>query len=163
MSYVLNFVAHFPVLVFGTSVWERHLLTTVAGKGHANIFFFFFVFPTFHFRFPDFSLPFSRLFTSVFPTFVGFCKKKCFFIFSTFHFPDFFQVNIFFFIFPTFRFPDFSLPFPRLFTSVFPTFYFRFLDFLLPEVKSRENGSEKSGKRKKKHQQIFLSWKKSGK
>ena len=25
--------------------------------------FFFFVFPTFHFRFPDFSLPFSRLFT----------------------------------------------------------------------------------------------------
>ena len=27
MSYVLNFVAHFPVLVFGTSVWERHLLT----------------------------------------------------------------------------------------------------------------------------------------
>ena len=64
-------------------------LSTVAGKGHATIFFFHFpdfpfpwlfpgkkifvvlfsIFPTFHFRFPDFSLPFSRLFTSVFPTF----------------------------------------------------------------------------------------------
>ena len=53
------------------------------------------------------------------------------------------------FIFPTFhfRFPDFSLPFSRLFTSVFPTFYFRFPDFSLPEVKSREDGSKKSGKR----------------
>ena len=104
-------------------------------------FFFFFVFPTFHFRFPDFSLPFSRLFTSVFPTFVGFCKKKCFFIFSTFHFPDFFQVNIFFF-----HFPDFS--FSRLFTSVSPTFHFRFPDFLLPFSRLFTSGSEKSGKRK---------------
>ena len=60
----------------------------MAGKGHAKNFFL--IFPTFHFpdffqlkkfvcvffHFPDFSLPFSRLFTSVFPTFY-------------FRFPDF--------------------------------------------------------------------------
>ena len=74
---------------------------------------FLFVFPTFHFRFPDFSLPFSRLFTSVFPTF-------------HFRFPDFCWILLNFV--KKKNFPDFSLP----------------------EVKSRENGSEKSGKWKKK-------------
>ena len=72
-------------------------------------------------------------------------QTKFFFIFPTFHFPDFFQLKKICLCF-FFHFPDFSLPFSRLFTSVFPTFYFRFPDFLLPEVKSRENGSEKSGK-----------------
>ena len=66
-------------------------------------------------------------------------QKKEFFIFPTFHFPDVFQLKKFVCVF---------FSFSRLFTSVFPTFYFRFPDFSLPEVKSRENGSKKSGKRK---------------
>ena len=41
---------------------EHMRKTTVAGKGHAKQQKI--IFPTFHFRFPDFLLPFSRLFTS---------------------------------------------------------------------------------------------------
>ena len=69
-------------------------------------------------------------------------QKNLFFIFPTFHFPDFFQLKKILLCF---------FSFSRIFTSVFPTFYFRFPDFLLPEViviflagKSQEN--EKSGK-----------------
>ena len=70
-------------------------ICTVAGKGHAQIIFF----------------SFSRLF--IFMTFFSLFFLGCF--------------------------PDFLLPFSRLFTSVFPTFYFRF-----PDLKS----DLKSGKRK---------------
>ena len=63
---------------------------------------------------------------------------------SFFHFPDF----SFSWLFPGKKFLLCFFSFSRLFTSVFPTFHFRFPDFLLPEVKSRENGSKKSGKRK---------------
>ena len=56
----------------------RVVTYTVAGKGHAQIFFF---------------------------------------IFSTFHFPDFFQLKKFVCVF--------FLLFSRLFTSVFPSFHFR--------------------------------------
>ena len=59
-------------------------------------------------------------------------KQIFFFIFSTFHFPDFFPLT----------------KFVCVFFFIFPTFHFRFPDFSLPEVKSRENGSKKSGKRK---------------
>ena len=48
--------------------WPQGMVNILRWLGK-DFFFFFFVFPTFHFRFPDFTLPFSRLFTSVFPTF----------------------------------------------------------------------------------------------
>ena len=83
-------------------------------------------------------LPFLKL-HFIYTALYGGWERTCKFFFT--HFPDFsfcWKKKIWGCIFP----------FSRLFTSVFPTFYFRFPDFLLAEVKSRENGSKKSGKRK---------------